>query len=341
MPRYSFIVPIYNDGYLVHAFCESMRREMQILFPTEGLSRSVEVIFVNDGSRDNSQYLLQEAARNFEFVKVIELSRNFGQHIAVSCGYRFATGDYVGMINVDMQDPPDQIGKIAERLRSGDCDIVVGLRQERRDLWFENVTSKGFNLLLNFLTGSKTPLNAASLRLMTRPFVDAYNAFSEKTPFIPGLENWLGFRRDYVTIRHQQRQQGKSSYTFRKRLHMAKESIIGFSDLPLRMAAGMGAMVTVVGLMLIAGLVIQKLFFADMLPGYTSTLCVIVLLGGANLLFLGLVGLYIGRILHEVQDRPRYIIKSLENFSVPQMVPADVVDAVNDLLRPIHAKRRP
>ncbi|MCU1336548.1 MAG: glycosyltransferase family 2 protein [Bryobacterales bacterium] len=287
---------------------------MCLFLLVKDISQEVEVIFVNDGSRNDSQSLLREAARTFPFVKVIELSRNFGQHVAVSCGYRFATGDYVAMINVDMQDPPDQIPVLVRRLRVGDCDIVLGLREKRQSPWHEHLTSRAFNALLNALTGAETPLNAASLRMMTRPFVDAYNTLNEKTPFIPGLENWLGFKHGYVTIRHQARTLGKSSYTFRKRLHMATESIIGFSDLPLRLAAALGCGVTFVGVILIAGLALQRLFFAETLPGYTSTLGMIVLLGGANLMFLGLVGLYVGRILREVQDRPRYVIKSFENL---------------------------
>jgi glycosyltransferase involved in cell wall biosynthesis len=315
MPAYSFVVPIYNDGYLVRPFCEALEKEMRLLLRVDDVAPAVEVIFVNDGSRDDSQALLREAVRGFPFVKVIELSRNFGQHVAVSCGYRFAKGDYVAMMNADMQDPPDQIGLLAAKLREGDCDIVVGLREGRQDSWLDDLTSRAFNLLLNSLTGAKTPANSSSLRMMTRTFVNAYNLLSEKTPFIPGLENWLGFRHSYVPVRHQRRQAGKSSYTFRKRWRMAIESIIGFSDLPLRLAAGLGCAVTLVGVLLVAGLAVQRLFFTEMLPGYTSTLSVIVLLGGANIMFLGLVGLYVGRILREVQDRPRYVIKSFENLS--------------------------
>ena len=314
MPTYSFVVPIYNDGYLVRPFCEALEKEMRAFLQVEDITVEVELIFVNDGSRDSSQSLLREAAGAFPFVRVIELSRNFGQHVAVSCGYRFATGNYVAMLNADMQDPPDQIPILAKRVSEGDCDIVLGLREKRYSSWQENLTSRAFNSLLNALTGARMPINAASLRMMTRSFVDAYNALSEKTPFIPGLENWLGFRHAYVNIRHQARTLGKSSYTLRKRMRMARESIIGFSDLPLRLAAALGCGVTGVGLVLMAWLLVRWLLFADTLPGYASTITVIVLLGGANLTTLGLVGLYVGRILREVEDRPRYVIKSFENF---------------------------
>jgi dolichol-phosphate mannosyltransferase len=149
---------------------------------------------------------------------------------------------------------------------------------------------------------------------MNRAFVDAYNTLSEKTPYLPGLENWLGFRQGYVPIRHQRRAMGKSSYTFRKRLHMATESIVSFSDLPLRLAAVLGFAVSALGVLLVGRLLVMRWLFAEILPGYTSTMSVIVLLGGANLTFLGLLGLYVGRILREVQNRPRYVIKSFENI---------------------------
>jgi glycosyltransferase involved in cell wall biosynthesis len=314
-PTYSFVVTIYNDGYLAHAFCESMQTAMEDLLGTQDISDVVEVIFVNDGSRDNSQELLVAASRKFSFVKVIELSRNFGQHVAASCGYRFATGQYLGMINADQQDPPNQIGVVLARLREGNYDIAVGLRSDRGESLLNSMTSRAFNTVLNLLTGAKTPINAASLRIMTRQFVDAYNALSEKTPYIPGLENWLGFAHAYVPIRHQHRTMGRSSYTFRKRWRMATESIIGFSDLPLRVAAALGFVITWIGILSSVVLVVRRFFFTNFLPGYTSTIAIVVFLGGLNLMFLGLVSLYVGRILREVQDRPRFIVKSFERFS--------------------------
>jgi glycosyltransferase involved in cell wall biosynthesis len=313
-PIYSFVVPIYEDGYLAQPFCEAIQVALEKLLGHADIADQVEVIFVNDGSRNEAQELLVAASRRFPFVKVIELSRNFGQHVAVSCGYRFASGEFVGMINADLQDPPDQIGALLRAMTKGDYDIAVGLRSERGESLLDAITSRVFHTVLNLLTGAKTPVNAASLRIMTRQFVDAYNSLNEKTPFIPGLENWLGFRHVYVPIRHQHRTLGKSSYTFRKRWRMAVESIIGFSDLPMRFAAALGFSITSVGMLLSAGLILQRMFFVDFVPGYTSTITLIVFLGGLNLMFLGLVSLYVGRILREVQGRPRFIVKSFERF---------------------------
>ncbi len=246
--KYSFVVPIYHDGYLVNSFCEAIQAALQQILSTNRIEDLAEVIFVNDGSRDDSQKWLIAANARFPFVKVIELSRNFGQHVAVSCGYRFASGEYISMINVDQQDPPDQIGVLLDVIAKGDCDIVVGLRTQRGESLLNSLSSRAFNATLNFLTAAKTPLNAASLRIMTRQFIDAYNSLGDQTPYIPGLENWLGFRHIYVPIRHQHRKEGRSSYSFRKRWRMAMESIIGFSDLPLRIAATLGFLITGIGM---------------------------------------------------------------------------------------------
>ena len=313
--KYSFVVPVYHDGYLSLPFCEAIAPVLHRLVGGGRVDEQAEVIFVNDGSRDNSQQLLEQARTRYDFVKVIELSRNFGQHVAVSCGYRFASGEYVFMINGDQQDPPDQIELLLNVIEGGEADIVTGLRAERGESFLNAITSRIFQTILNLLTGARMPLNAASLRVMNRQFVDAYNALGERTPYIPGLENWLGFRHAYVPIRHQFRQQGKSSYNLSKRWRMAVDSIIGFSDLPLRMAAALGFAITCIGMLSIAVLAVQRFSSVNLLPGFTSTISAIVFLGGLNLMFLGLVSLYVGRILHEVQGRPRYVLKSLAGFA--------------------------
>jgi dolichol-phosphate mannosyltransferase len=218
------------------------------------------------------------------------------------------------MLNVDMQDPLDQIPLLLKEVESRACDIAIGIRKDRKDQFLERITSLMFNRLLNWLTGAVSPTNAAALRVMNRQFVDAYNSLNEKSPYIPGLENWLGFRHAWVPIRHVERSVGKSSYTFRKRLRMAWESILGFSDLPLRFAAILGTGITLIGCVLTAGLLVRRIIFANLLSGYTSTVAVIVILGGANLLFMGLIGLYLGRVLQEVQGRPRVIVKSALNI---------------------------
>jgi glycosyltransferase involved in cell wall biosynthesis len=215
---------------------------------------------------------------------------------------------------VDMQDPPDQIPALLEALGDGEHDIALGVREERESHLFERLTSRGFNWTLNKATGYDMPLNMGTLRVMNRRFLDAYRSLTERNRYLPGLEMWLGFNRVYVPIRHQSRTEGKSSYTFRRRLRMAGDAIVSFSDLPLRFSVAVGAVVALIGFLLAAYLVVGKLLFVDFRPGFTATVTAVVLLGGVLISQIGIASLYIGRILLEVQGRPIYLVRDTFNF---------------------------
>ena len=312
--QYSFVVPIYNDGMLASAFCEEFKKTFSLYLQTERLEDQVELIFVNDGSKNDSMTHLRNLLPLFRFVKVIELSRNFGQHIALSCGYTYAKGNYVGMLNVDMEDPPSEIPSVLKYFKANDVDIVIGIRDRREGSILNSVTSKVFNYFLNKLTGYEVPLNVATLRVMNRKFTDAYNALTEKSRYIPGLENWLGFKHGYYPISHKVRKVGRSSYTIKKRLLMAIDSVLSFSDLPLKWITFFGFLISIIGFLMVAFIILQKLFFIDFQAGYVSTLAVIVLLSGIQILVVGTASLYIGRILKEVQNRPLYVIRNTYNL---------------------------
>lgn len=306
----SIVIPIYNDAELVEDFIDRFEQ----LRKTNNLN-SFEVIFVNDGSSKSNEVILNETiSRVSDEYKIIHLSRNFGQHIALSAGYKYAVGDYVCMLNVDMQDPPEEIFNLYSFIREKNLDVAYGLRETREDSFLTKVSSMAFNLLLNKLTGNNTPLNIATIRMMSRRFVNAYNSLTEKTRYLPGLEDWLGFEKGYIPVKHVFRKKGKSSYNFKKRLLMATESIISFSDLPLRMISIVGLILGLTGLLLTVFLIITKFFFVDFRPGYTSTISTLLLLGGFQISIIGLSSLYIGRILKEVQNRPLYIIKNTINI---------------------------
>jgi dolichol-phosphate mannosyltransferase len=253
---------------------------------------------------------------------VIRLSRNFGQHIALSCGYREARGEYVAMLNADMEDPPRELPKLLDRIRQGDLGIVYGLRAARYGPLGPRITSRAFNALMNRLTGQKVPHNVATMRVMSRQFVDAYNRLTESSRFIPGLEHWLGFDRDYVGIEHQPRRVGRSSYNFGRRLRMALESIVSFSDLPLKLVAVGGLVVAAVGFALAVALVVARLLRADFQAGYASMVSIIVFLGGIQILVVGVASLYVGRVLSEVQDRPLYVVRETVAPGVSAGAPA-------------------
>jgi glycosyltransferase involved in cell wall biosynthesis len=311
---FSLIVPIYNDAYLATDFCDEYQRVMTAYYNTDRLAEKSEVIFVNDGSREDVEAELRKM-KKYPFVKIIELSRNFGQHIALTCGYHHASGKYVGMMNVDMEDPPDQIPLLLDQLKNNRCDIVYGLRKVRYSGISDKITSKVFHTILNKMTGFTIPTNSATLRIMNRAFIDNYNKLSEKSRFLPGLEMWMGFRKGYVHITHQKRKQGTSSYTFKKRILFAMDAIISFSDLPLRVMSGIGFLVALMGFLLLITIVTLKLFFIEFQAGYASLISIIVALGGLQLFCIGSASLYIGRVLKEVQNRPLYIIKGKVNFA--------------------------
>lgn len=309
---YSFIVPIYNDADLAADFCAEFETVFQSYLGIEAIASQVQLIFVNDGSpKPSTMLVLQQVCDTYSFATAIELSRNFGQHVALSCGYAHATGDYVGMLNVDMEDPPDQIPKLLNILQTNDVDIVTSLRVQVKRKWLDDFTSRNFNLVLNKLTGYDVPLNVGTLRVMNRRFIDAYNRLTETSRFIPGLEQWLGFKHDYLETRHAPRRKGKSSYNMKRRLLMALEAIVSFSDIPLRMTALLGASIAMLGLFMGLVLIIGRLFRADFLPGYLSTIIIMVFLGGVQILVTGMASIYIGRILKETQDRPLYIVRDI------------------------------
>jgi dolichol-phosphate mannosyltransferase len=313
--KYSFVVPIYNDGYLANSFCEAFYKSFTEYLNEESILGIVELIFVNDGSNDNSLEILKLLPEKFNFVSIVDLSRNFGQHIALTCGYNLAQGDYIGMLNVDMQEPPSEIPILIEFMKAEKHDIVFGLTEIRQTSFLNRVTSIAFGKTLNYLTKTNTPLNVTTLRVMNRKFITAYNTISEKSRYIPGLEAWLGFSQGYVPIKHQKRKDNRSSYNFKKRIGMALETIISFSDFPLRLIASLGFIFALLGFVLSMILIICKLMFIDFQSGYTSTISFVLLIGGIQILVVGVSSLYIGRILKEVQNRPLYLINEKINFN--------------------------
>lgn len=312
--KYSFVVPIYNDGHLAREFCLQYEKMARSFISEPGLKDNIELIFVNDGSRDDSFSKLLEVAKEFEFVKVLNLSRNFGQHIALTAGYEHALGDFVGMLNVDCEDPPSEIPRLIDFMVKHNFDIVTSLRTNRKTSVMNYLTSISFHFFMNALTGAQFPVNCSTLRVMNRKFTNAYCQLSERERYLPGLEWWIGFKHGYIEIKQQKSLKQLSSYNFLKRLRFALRTIISFSDLPLKFSILLGFFVAIAGFFLSIFLIFSKLFWVDYQPGYTSTLCAVILLGGLQISVIGVVGIYVGRILVEVQKRPIYLVKDYINF---------------------------
>lgn len=313
---YSFVVPIFNDGALARDFCREIAVTFRNYLGHDDLARELEVIFVDDGSVNDSPQHLKQVCDEFDFAKLIQLSRNFGQHIAISAGFRAASGDYIGMLNVDQEDPPRNLPLLLDALKNSDCDIIGGRYSRRTVRLTTRITSYLFHTLMNRLTGYNTPINASTMRVMSHRAAEVYNALTEKSRYIPGLEMWLGLSYGWVSVDHQPRRVGKSSYSFRRRLRMAIASIISFSDFPLRLAVKFGLGMAAAGFLLGTTVMVDRLFFRTLLPGYTSTLAAIVFLGGVQIMVTGVASLYIGRILAEVQGRPLFVVREIYGGSV-------------------------
>ncbi len=311
---YSLVVPIYNDAYLAEEFCREFDLAFKNYLDVHAIKEHVELIFVDDGSPVVGD--LESLSLKYPFVRIIRLSRNFGHHIALTCGYKLAEGDIVGTLNVDMQDPPDQLGVLLDYMFSHNYDIVIGVRKNRTGSIQEAITSRLFVSILNLLTDDNIPVDFACSRVMSRRFINAYNKFTEKSRFLPGLEKWLGFKRGFAYIEQRPRKVGKSSYNFGRRFSMAMNSIISFSDLPLKIACVFGLGLAILGIALGVALIIEKIFFLDVLPGFTSLASLMLFFSGMQLIFIGVLGVYLGRILVEVQNRPLYVIESQHNFAV-------------------------
>jgi len=312
---YSFIVPIYNDGYLVSAFCKEFEKVFKVYLKSSFIEKEVELIFINDGSTDNSFDLLQESAKFHKFIKVINLSRNFSQHIAILCGYKHASGSIIGRLNVDMQDPPDQIPVFLDKInQDSDIDMVIGLLDKRTNKISDLITSKIFFLFFNFLQGSTIPSNTSPLRVMRKNYVESIISTNDKTPFLQGLESWAGFNVSYVKTRQNKRCDNHSSYTFLLRLKLAFNAAICYSDKPLKIVTFIGLFISSLSLFGILFLISLKLARPDIQQGYISTLIIICFFAGFQIFATGLCGIYIGKILVHVQNRPLYLIKDKINF---------------------------
>ncbi len=313
--KYSLVVPIFQDADLIDDFTSEFHTVFSKFLNKQDISEVVELIIVCDGGGHRDEATVRALCKKFAFMRAIFLSRNFGHHIALTAGYHASRGEAVGMLNVDQQDPINELPKFFLHLEAEELDVVYGLRKERKGSRIEKLTSKFFHLLLDRLTGSRTPSNISTMRVMSRRFVNAYNEFNESQRYLPGLEHWLGFEVGYVATLHRVREKGKSSYTFMKRLSMAANSILSFSDYPLKLISSLGFIIALGGFAGVALIVLLKLWFVEYQAGYPSLISIITLFSGIIISSIGFSSLYIGRILTEVQQRPTYIVKEKINLS--------------------------
>ncbi|MDO4478931.1 MAG: glycosyltransferase family 2 protein [Lachnospiraceae bacterium] len=296
------IVPCYNEQEVLPLFYEEATRVFS------GLEADYELLFVNDGSSDRTLAILKELAEKDDHVKYLSFSRNFGKEAAMYAGFRNASGDYVAVMDADLQDPPALIPQMLEILATGEYDSVATCRTTREGeppirSWF----ARKFYRLINKISDADIRDGARDFRLMKRQMVEAILGMTEYNRFSKGIMGWIGFRTYWLPYENVERAAGETKWSFWKLFKYALDGIINFSQVPLNMASWFGIVMTVVSFIFIIFIVVRRLIFGDPVAGWASTMCVIIFIGGIQLFCMGIIGRYLAKTYLETKKRPIYI----------------------------------
>jgi glycosyltransferase involved in cell wall biosynthesis len=314
-PTLSVVIPVFNEEESIPELDRRLRS-----FLGE-LGETWEVVFVDDGSRDASARLLQEMAEKEPRFKVISFSRNFGHQIAITAGMDRAEGEAVVVMDADLQDPPELVRAMLARWREG-FDVVYAVRERRLgETWFKRLTALIFYRVFRAMLGFDVVLDAGDFRLMSRPVILTLRSLRERNRFIRGLVGWIGFRQSSVTYTRQERFAGTTKYPLSKMLKFAFDGIASFSTLPLRMATWLGAFAALLAMGLGDWAFWVKIHGVTAVPGWTTIMILVALGSSAQLLVIGILGAYVGRIYEEVQRRPLYTIAREVNFAPAAQLP--------------------
>ena len=302
-PLLSVVVPVFNEEEGVRAFHERASAAVRTLEDLDW-----EIVYVDDGSRDRSYALLAELARAEPRVRVVKFSRNFGHQIAITAGIDHARGDAVVVIDADLQDPPEVIPAMVAKWREG-FDVVYGVRASRRgDSAGKRITASVFYRLLGRVAGIKIPVDVGDFRLMSRRIVTSFRTLREKDRFVRGLVAWLGFRQTGVSYDRDPRFAGETKYPYRKMIRFAHDGLVSFSTVPLRLATWLGYVASILAFLYLASVFVQKAL-GHTVQGWATIMVAMLFLGGVQLICLGIMGEYIGRIFNEIKPRPMYVVE--------------------------------
>jgi glycosyltransferase involved in cell wall biosynthesis len=299
---YSIVIPIFNEQEIIP---ELHRRLGAVI---DGLDAPAEVIFVDDGSRDASFSLLQAIHEKDPRFKVLRFSRNFGHQVAISAGIDFAGGDAVLIMDGDLQDPPEVLPRFIAEWKTGN-DVVYAIRTKRKESALKRIAYATFYRILRKISYLDIPLDSGDFCLMDRRVIETVRTMPERARFVRGLRTWAGFRQTGLAYERDVRYAGTPKYTFAKLMGLAYDGIFSFSTAPLRAAVYMGFFLAVASMLSGLFLIYQRLAHKIDLVGWTSTIVVIIFLGGIVLLTLGVIGEYISRIYEEVKRRPLYVLR--------------------------------
>ncbi len=300
---YSIIAPIYNE---IENLPELYRRVKEVM---NSSGEAWELILVDDGSTDGSTERIRELAQEDKIVRPVIFARNFGHQVAITAGWDYARGDAIVIIDADLQDPPEVILELAKKWKEG-YEVVYAVRGEREgESWFKKFTAAMFYRIIYSITDVKIPVDTGDFRLMDRKVVDVLKQMKERHRFPRGMSAWVGFRQIGVTYKRAARVAGVTKYPFRKMLKLALNAITGFSYFPLQVATYFGFVSAGISILAIPIVVALRLAGSHFFEGQTTTLISVLFLGGVQLISLGILGEYIGRLYDEAKGRPLYIVR--------------------------------
>ena len=306
MSLISIIVPCFNEEDSISPFY----KEFFNIYEESLKEFNYELLFIDDGSKDDTLKNIKELSKNDENVKFISFSRNFGKESALYSGLSLCSGDYVAIMDVDLQDPPNLLPTMMNYLQENNYDIVATRRVSRKgEPVIRSFFAKLFYKIINKITDLNLVDGARDYRLMTRQVVDALLELKEYNRFSKGLFNWIGFNTKWIEYENVERIKGETSWSFWSLFLYSLEGIIAFSTMPLHISTIFGVIFSFISFIMIIILVIRKIFFYENITGWTSTICIILLMGGIQLLSIGILGQYLIKTYTEIKNRPLYLIK--------------------------------
>ncbi|GCE62382.1 glycosyltransferase family 2 protein [Microcystis aeruginosa] len=311
MPKYSLIIPIYNEEETIP---ELYRRVSDVM---DSLDDSVELILINDGSRDCSLNLMRELQERDARVCYISFARNFGHQAAVTAGLNFARGQVIVVLDADLQDPPELIPKMIESWQAGYHVVYAQRTKRKKESWFKRLTAYVFYRLLRQLADVDIPADTGDFCLMDRQVVEVLNSMPERNRYIRGLRAWIGFRQTAVKFERDPRFAGEVKYTFKKSLALAVNSLVSFSKIPLRISTYLGLFSALIALLMALLVLYWRLQQPDSpVTGLATILIAVFFLGSVQLISIGILGEYVGRIYEEVKGRPAYTIAEIAGLEI-------------------------
>lgn len=302
--KLSVIIPIYNEEGNIPALFERLNSVVS------KMEVEKEFLFVNDGSRDNSIALIKALAAKNTFVKYIDFSRNFGHQVAVSAGLDKASGDAIVIIDADLQDPPELIIEMFNKMQNG-FDVVYAKRRARKgESFLKKFTARMFYRILGSITSVSIPVDTGDFRIMSKQVADIVKSMPEKEKFLRGQISWVGFEQTFVEYDRDERQAGETGYTYSKMIRFALDGITSFSNFPLKFATGAGFAVSGFSFLMILYALYSRYILKVYEPGWTSLMLAITFIGGIQLISIGIIGEYISRMSANIRNRPLYVIKN-------------------------------